>query len=114
MIEDFEEQVGLAGDVLMDRRDIAALDWVADAIHLRNRLNVGGKIGALGPLELAALCDYLGGRANGIELIQASRAVVGDLNDATVERLKRALIMSLAYSKRSRSPKQLRAKWSHR
>jgi hypothetical protein len=91
MIEDFEACAGLAGDVLTDHRDIDALGRVADAICLRNRLALGGTLGALGPVELAQLCDGLGGRADGIELILACRALAGDLGAATVERLEQAI-----------------------
>jgi hypothetical protein len=115
-MDDFEDYAGLAGDVLLDHRDIDALMHVAEAICLRNRLALGGgKIGALGPVELAQFCDDLGGRANGAELLLACRILVdayaaGTLSAAMIERAKQALecVEAAARSARAARPRDRR------
>lgn len=92
--DDFAELVGLASDILTDQRDIDALIKVAEAIALRQQLDLGGAIGALGPVELAWLCDRLGGkdgREVGVKLLKAARSFVRSPSDATVMVLEEAL-----------------------
>ena len=64
-IEEFKHQVGLASDCLPDHRDIDALEGTAAAILLRDRLSLSGKLGKLGPIQLAQVCDYIGQRLGG-------------------------------------------------